>query len=643
LAYGGNIAGKNIMPDKLVKILLVEDSESDAALLQEEIMQSDTGDHQIKVAGSLQQAIDYFKNNQVDATLLDLNLPDSSGLDTVRAIMSYQPDAPIVVLTGYDDEKTGIEAVRMGTQDYLVKGKTDGRLISRAVRYAIERKRMEVELRKARDELEIRVEGRTRTIKRQSKFLEAYFQYSLTTVMFLDRNFNFLRVNDEFARACQKRAADFPGHNYFEFFPDPENKAIFENAIRTRTPYVAVAKPFAFLAHPELGTSYFDWTLVPIPAENGAVGLLILSLKDVTERVQAELALREKDQYLRAIVSNAPIILFSTDERGIITVLEGKGLDTLGWKAGELVGSNVFEKLRDYPTIIENVHCALRGESFTAEVELPGGVIFDARYLPVRDERNNIRGVISTSIDITERKRAERRILADQEQLRALTAELLMVEEGERRKIAGELHDSVGQILAFLKIELGDMQRSGLPKESVSTIRHLREQVERAIEQTRSLTFEMSPPELYTLGLGPALEELAQRFSEERGLACSVDAHDDSYPLSDQVKILLYRAVRELLINAAKHARAQSVQIKINKVGDNIEIVIEDNGIGFDTSRLDRTRRIKTPGFGLFSISERLGQMGGKIEINSIKGKGTKITLSAPLEQKVPQERIKEG
>jgi signal transduction histidine kinase len=145
----------------------------------------------------------------------------------------------------------------------------------------------------------------------------------------------------------------------------------------------------------------------------------------------------------------------------------------------------------------------------------------------------------------------------------------------------------------------------------------------------------MSPPELYTLGLGPALEELAHRFSEERGLACYVDARDESYPLNDQVKILLYRSVRELLINAAKHAGAESMQIIINRAGDNIEIVLEDNGIGFDTSCLDWTKRSKTPGFGLFSISERLKQMGGKFDINSRKGKGTKIILLAPLEQKV--------
>jgi PAS domain S-box-containing protein len=262
----------------------------------------------------------------------------------------------------------------------------------------------------------------------------------------------------------------------------------------------------------------------------------------------------------------------------------------------------------------------------------PNSRNYDIFDFPFKDTDGS-RLILEMGIDITEQKRAERKILDNQKQLRALTAELLMVEERERRKIATGLHDSVGQILAFLKIELGDLQHSELSQESISTIRHLREQVKRAIKQTRTLTFEMSPPELYTLGLGPALEELSHRFSEERGLSCSVDVGDDKYQLSEQVKILLYRSVRELLINAAKHANAESLQIIIKRAGDNIEIVLEDNGIGFDASCIDRMERIKTSGFGLFSINERLEQMGGKLEIISRKGEGTKITLLAPLEQ----------
>jgi PAS domain S-box-containing protein len=500
------------MDEKLVKILLVEDSKSDAMLLREAVLLGDAGNHNIEVAGSLQEAIDFFKNNIYHAVLLDLNLPDSSGLDTVQYLKSSQPDVPIVVLTGFEDEKIGLEAVRMGAQDYLVKGKSDGRLISRAVRYAIERKRMEVELRRARDELEIRVEERTMTIRQQSRFLEAYFQHSLTTVIFLDRNFNFLRVNDEFARACQKYARDFPGHNFFDFFPDPENRAIFENTLRTKKPYVANAKSLNLRDNPELGTTYFDWTLVPISAEEGLVRLLILSLKDVTERVEAEA-----------------------------------------------------------------------------------------------------------------------KVLAYQEQLRALTAEVIRAEENERRKLAMDLHDSIGQILAFLKIELGSLQSELKNTELLNTIRNLRQQVEKAIQQTRTLTFEMSPPELYTLGLNFALEELAHRFEAERGLTCSVEICDNSFSLDDQLKIILYRSVRELLVNTAKHSHARNVKIMLGRKGDIIKIIIEDDGIGFDTSRLDKTQQTKFNGFGLFSIDERLKQMGGNLEIQSKKGKGTKVILSVPL------------
>jgi PAS domain S-box-containing protein len=468
----------------------------------------------------------------------------------------------------------------------------------------------------------------------KSRKMDAFFKHTITPLVFLDKEFNFIQVNEAYAKACQKDISEFVGHNHFEFYPNEENQRIFEQVVRTKTPHQTFAKPFSFPDHPEWGVTYWDWTLVPILDNEGEVEFLVFSLKDVTERVQTELALKEKDQYLRTVVSNAPIVLFATDALGTITISEGKGLDVLGQKQGESVGTNVFERYRNYPKVVENMRRALRGENFAAEVELSSGVIFDTRYSPIRDEKNNVCGVIGTSVDISERKHAERRILADQEQLRALAAEVMMVEERERRKIATGLHDSVGQILAFLKIELGDLQQSGLPKESVNVIRNLRERIEQAIKQTRTLTFDMSPPELYTLGLGSALEELAHRFSEERGLICSVDVRDDSYPLSDQVKVLLYRSVRELLINAAKHAEAESVQIIMSRVDDNIEIVLEDNGIGFDTTCLDSTKCVKSPGFGLFSIGQRLRQMGGKLEINSTKGKGTKITLLAPLLQK---------
>ena len=138
-------------PSKLLKILLVEDSESDMALLKENIRLCNVDDLHLNFAGSLHEAIDHFQGNHVDAMLLDLTLPDSSGLETVRRIHQHDPDIPIVVLTGLKDENMGVEALRLGAQDYLVKGSVDGRLIVRAIRYAIERKRAEEALRKSEE------------------------------------------------------------------------------------------------------------------------------------------------------------------------------------------------------------------------------------------------------------------------------------------------------------------------------------------------------------------------------------------------------------------------------------------------------------------------------------------------------------
>lgn len=156
---------ENTDSGKLLQVLLVEDSASDAVLLQESILSSGVKDLSVSVVGSLRESTDHLKSNHIDATLLDLSLPDSSGLETVRRVRGACPDMPIVVLTGVDDEKTGVEAVRMGAQDYLVKGQADGRLIARAVRYAIERKRAEQEIQKAKEELELRVRQRTAELR----------------------------------------------------------------------------------------------------------------------------------------------------------------------------------------------------------------------------------------------------------------------------------------------------------------------------------------------------------------------------------------------------------------------------------------------------------------------------------------------
>jgi len=469
-----------------------------------------------------------------------------------------------------------------------------------------------------------------------SKTLEAFFRYSITPLVILDRHFNFISVNQAYANCCQRDISEFKGHNHFEFYPDQENQRIFEETVRTKTTYQVQAKPFCFPDHPEWGLTYWDWTLVPILDASGEVESLVFSLKDVTERRRAELALIEKETYLRTVVSNAPVILFATDAQGGVTVLEGRGLAALKQEHDELIGANIFERYRDIPDFVKQIRRVLEGHDVVCEVEFVSGRTFDVRCSPLRGERDEIAGIMGVALDITDAKKAEAKILANQRQLRALTAQLLSVEDQERRSIATELHDSVGQILAFIKIEMGELRRAELPPNLAQTVNHIREQVNEAIKQTRTLTFEISPPELYTLGLEPALEELTQRFSQERLIECTVQDSEDPKPLSDQMKTLLYRSVRELLVNAAKHAEASRVSVTVDRVDNDIRIAVEDNGIGFDTSRLQDHSPHRTAGFGLFSIRERLTHMGGGMYIQSDHRKGTKVVLRAPLENGGP-------
>lgn len=229
------------------------------------------------------------------------------------------------------------------------------------------------------------------------------------------------------------------------------------------------------------------------------------------------------------------------------------------------------------------------------------------------------------------------RILADQATLAALTEELLMTEEREKRRIATSLHDGIGQILAFAKREIGGIEKTALPDDKARLV-ELRGQIGIAIKQTRDLTSDLSPSSLYSFGLEAALEELAAEFSRQGAFACHVHKEGRPLELSDQLKILLYRSVREILVNATRHAQAKNVHIHLLGHDGTVTVQVEDDGQGFDLSSLQTDRR-HTEGFGLLGIRERLTHLGGEFTIESAPGKGTEIRLTLPAHPNRPLER----
>ena len=242
------------------------------------------------------------------------------------------------------------------------------------------------------------------------------------------------------------------------------------------------------------------------------------------------------------------------------------------------------------------------------------------------EERNLINAIAERVSRIIEHHRARERVMEYQEELRYLASQVSLSEERERRRIAIALHDRVGHILAIAKFKLEDLQES-VPAHALDEIIQL---IDQTIKDTRSLTFELSPPVLHELGFEAALEWLTKQAREQQSITTEFTGDGLPKPLSEDMRVVLFQAVRELLVNVAKHAQAENVNVSALRDGDTIKIQVEDDGVGFDPFKV-ASQRGKEGGFGLFNIKERLGYLDGSMEISSMPGSGTRVILTAPL------------
>ena len=213
------------------------------------------------------------------------------------------------------------------------------------------------------------------------------------------------------------------------------------------------------------------------------------------------------------------------------------------------------------------------------------------------------------------------------ESLRRLSAELVLAEERERRRIAGELHDGPAQRLALSKVHLGRLQ-GDLDDAGRNSVEDLFSNINLTLQELRTLMVQLSPPALYELGLGPAVEWLAESILGKHGINFRVDTDASYADLPEETRVFLFQAIRELLINIVKHADAARASVSINRHEDHLVIEIRDDGVGMhepDAHQLNP----EAGGMGLFAMRHRVDMLGGWIEFAN-KG-GTHVTLQVPF------------
>lgn len=320
---------------------------------------------------------------------------------------------------------------------------------------------------------------------------------------------------------------------------------------------------------------------------------------------------------------------------------------------GKLLSGDVGRPITDFSTaglgscIVEDAAGVLDSLSVKQrELVSPDRRRYLRRIMPYQTQREPIGGVVITYADMTEteppgretaaalRKMAaslEERVRERTFQLRTLTSELVLTEERERRILARDLHDGLGQLLAIVKIKLTSLEcseRRGRLKTALGEIDALVDQANRSI---RSLLLSLSPPTLETLGLVPALDGLGEEMGRLYGLAVRIDAEQELPALLEPAKTTIFRAVRELLINVAKHAGTDIAEIHCYQTDDRrLMISIGDQGRGFDYQQTLGGRTAGVSGFGLISVRERIEFIGGELAVDSKPGYGTTITIVFP-------------
>lgn len=230
--------------------------------------------------------------------------------------------------------------------------------------------------------------------------------------------------------------------------------------------------------------------------------------------------------------------------------------------------------------------------------------------------------------DLSPQKEAQGRIRDYQDKLRDVALELSLAEERERRRLTTELQDQVGQVLALAQIKLGSLQKlvsTGL----VGPLEDIRLLIDQTIRYVRSLSLEMSPPILYDLGFEAAVRWLAELLQEQFGIRPKVAADRSVKPLTDEIRILLFQLVREILTKAAKGAKPNNIAVLISRIGTDMVVTIESDGFEMDLG-IDSSPAI-ADGMGFFGIKERLQYLGGSMNIESEPGRGPWVTLVAPL------------
>ncbi len=517
---------------------------------------------------------------------------------------------------------------------------SDGRVIgaSKVARDISARKKMEEALSAA--------EERARTVLQAT-----------TAVMYqMDADNRFVLVNRRFEELFGMTSEELKGKSVFDVFPE-DTAAVFET--HNRMVFVERrALEFEETAPQADGLHWYSSIKAPLFNEQGEVVGIVGVSTDITARKRMEAALRESETRFRQLGNSVPQLVWTCGADGSCDFLSAQWVRYTGKDESAQLGFNWLEQIHpdDRERTLKEWQAAVHEQrEFRVEFRIrrhDGEYrMFDTRACPVCDAGGQIVRWVGTNTDITERKQQEdelrrlkdalevrvqertQELVASQERLRALTAQLTVAEQRERQKLSRDLHDYLAQLLVVGSMKMGSAKRQpGLTPSTVAVLQDADKMFHQALSYTRTLISDLSPPSFHEYGLMSALKWFTERI-EKDGLTVDVQANAQDIPLTEEQAVMVFQCVRELLFNVLKHAGVDRAAVRCAVEEHEVRVSVADSGRGMDADEMQRPQK---PGhLGLGSVRERMESLNGRVDVVSDSGKGTTVTLVLPRSPRV--------
>ena len=364
-------------------------------------------------------------------------------------------------------------------------------------------------------------------------------------------------------------------------------------------------------------------------------------VRDISERKRAEAALRASEKQYRDLVETAHDLIWAADTQGKITFMNQASRRIYGYEPEELIGRSFLdflspEERAPQMEVLRKLFAS--GERLVLGIETE---VLDregnhhtlvANVVILRDEQGNAVGTMGTSADITERKRAREEIEKSHAQLRALASHLQSVIEEERRRIAREIHDDIGQLLTATKMDLsllsrsvGEIKEKKIQKTLSKEIEALIGLLDRGVQSIRKIVRDLRPEVLETMGFLAGINWQAKEFEKRTGIRISLSLPPAEPTLEKLHIVAIFRVMQEALTNVARHAEASTVKVELKAEPSALRLTITDNGKGVGEDAHDQ------PGsFGVIGMRERVAALGGMFSIHGKPCKGTVVEVVLP-------------